>query len=347
MLRTSQEIAALVSRTQPWLRALPSGSSRLVPPRPWMATRPSPPSKVSSTLLCAVRVTTQEPRKSPGRPRHVSAMANRPIGVGSGRADDAPEAAHDAALPQHVHPPGVAVHDEPPAHQLQVNAVAAHPRARAVGTSREPQADPAASVLVEPRTEHEQRRSVTPVVQPPGAAQGVGAKRHRAMQRGAPRELARRTPYRRRGRLPAAGRHRLGGTGSRGRAHRDRGADDRHPRPPHPARPQSRSSLRGVNAWRDSRALAVDCQPPARQAHAPRGAGESRAARLETSPRIVGPGASSARAATLSRRLRDWRPRRASSIPARQAGAGREVSGTWPAAGSRRRTGAPRSPWEM
>ena len=37
------------TRTQPCERAVPSGSARLAPPRPWIATWPGPPPKRSST----------------------------------------------------------------------------------------------------------------------------------------------------------------------------------------------------------------------------------------------------------------------------------------------------------
>ena len=42
-VRASQRTSALVTRTQPWERALPSRSRRLAPERPWMAMRPGPP----------------------------------------------------------------------------------------------------------------------------------------------------------------------------------------------------------------------------------------------------------------------------------------------------------------
>src|SRR5690242_6231288 len=66
----------------PWLAAVPSGSRRLAPPRPWIPTSPLPPSKCASASLCAVNSSTQLPRKSFGFQRTAQATANRPVGVG-------------------------------------------------------------------------------------------------------------------------------------------------------------------------------------------------------------------------------------------------------------------------
>src|SRR5262249_52000354 len=46
----SSWMPTLSMRMQPWERALPSGSRRLVPSRPWMLIWPGPPSKCCSVL---------------------------------------------------------------------------------------------------------------------------------------------------------------------------------------------------------------------------------------------------------------------------------------------------------